>query len=470
MKAAAFALLVFACANAQAQEVRLEYADPFGDGTALLGPEQIAIDLVLDIPPTAPPVAGGAVNIAYDPGLVGLNRIDSVLPPCPAAGLCVSPGTDNGAGLIELQGFESPGFTGVATLATLHFDSLQTGTALFGVSENPTSPFVEPGGLPYPLAIDFPGTEVEIIDAETCFSPSLPENFENPVGVPVNWVTFFGGPTHGPGGPQWGSSAEPGRCDFGNVTNGAGNAACVENNMPTRGGIAPGAFLCTDTPLDLENAVLPVLELDVNFQPAGPAIFSVVGGPTPPPGVAGYAVFFETDMPLGSFAELPGETITVLLPSVSPLFLCIVVDGFYAYAEVDECISCALSCDAPDDDGDGIPDNIDNCLGKPNPAQRDTDNDNIGNACDADISMPGANDCVVNFPDLAVVKAAFFSVAGQANYNPDADFNGDNTVNFADLVLTKEQFFGPPGPSGLLNACDAAERARRAPDCAIPSR
>ena len=86
MKAAALALLACICASVQAQEVRLEYADPFGDGTALLGPEQIAIDVVIDFSAPAVPVAGGAVDISYDASLVGLSRIDSTLPPCPAAG------------------------------------------------------------------------------------------------------------------------------------------------------------------------------------------------------------------------------------------------------------------------------------------------------------------------------------------------------------------------------------------------
>ena len=98
--------------------------------------------------------------------------------------------------------------------------------------------------------------------------------------------------------------------------------------------------------------------------------------------------------------------------------------------------------DQPDNDGDGIVDAFDNCVNaangpsSPNP-QRDTNGDGFGNVCDADLN----NDNVVNFSDLAQMKAVFFTA------DPDADLNGDGVVNFADLALMKAQFFGAPGPS-----------------------
>ena len=38
---------------------------------------------------------------------------------------------------------------------------------------------------------------------------------------------------------------------------------------------------------------------------------------------------------------------------------------------------------AADGDGDGVPDNIDNCVDIPNPDQADSDGDELGDACDA---------------------------------------------------------------------------------------
>ncbi len=96
-----------------------------------------------------------------------------------------------------------------------------------------------------------------------------------------------------------------------------------------------------------------------------------------------------------------------------------------------------------DTDGDAVLDDADNCLAHVNPSQTDTDGDGFGNACDADFNQ----DCVVNFGDLAAMKANFITGAELT------DLNDDGQTNFADLALFKALFLAAPGPSGVANAC-----------------
>ncbi len=48
------------------------------------------------------------------------------------------------------------------------------------------------------------------------------------------------------------------------------------------------------------------------------------------------------------------------------------------------------NCNA-DGDGDGVPDAVDTCPNKPNPAQMDSDGDGVGDACDNCVSKPNPN-------------------------------------------------------------------------------
>ena len=96
------------------------------------------------------------------------------------------------------------------------------------------------------------------------------------------------------------------------------------------------------------------------------------------------------------------------------------------------------ACIGSDSDADGIADGADNCVLAPNPDQRDTNGDGYGNVCDADLN----NDEVVNFADLGIMKAAFFTTG-----DTDTDLDGDQLTNFSDLALMKSLFFMAPGPS-----------------------
>ncbi|MEM6640724.1 MAG: hypothetical protein AAF610_12585 [Pseudomonadota bacterium] len=98
----------------------------------------------------------------------------------------------------------------------------------------------------------------------------------------------------------------------------------------------------------------------------------------------------------------------------------------------------------PDADGDGISDNVDNCLEIANASQLDGDNDGYGNACDADLN----NDCSTNAIDLGLFRAEFFGTS------PIADLDGNGTVNFVDLGIFRTLFFSAPGPSGTTNVCN----------------
>ncbi len=101
-------------------------------------------------------------------------------------------------------------------------------------------------------------------------------------------------------------------------------------------------------------------------------------------------------------------------------------------------------------DRDGVDDSTDNCTNVFNPSQYDSNGDNIGSLCDADISGPGGiEDCFVNFIDLQAVKDAFFATPVSPSWNPDADLDNNSSINFADLQIVKSQLFGPPGPSAF---------------------
>jgi probable HAF family extracellular repeat protein len=94
---------------------------------------------------------------------------------------------------------------------------------------------------------------------------------------------------------------------------------------------------------------------------------------------------------------------------------------------------------APDGDGDGVFDVVDNCMDIANADQRDSNRDFIGNVCDADLNQ---DYLAVNFADLALFRARL------GTEDQDADLDGNGIVNFADLARFRALFGRPPGPSG----------------------
>jgi hypothetical protein len=100
---------------------------------------------------------------------------------------------------------------------------------------------------------------------------------------------------------------------------------------------------------------------------------------------------------------------------------------------------------APDFDGDGVADVIDNCSEAPNPGQDDTDGDFCGNLCDADYD----NDGVVGFPDYGIFASLCFT------FTPDrselvchVEPIPGCVCGFDDFGFFAANFRGVPGPSG----------------------
>ena len=110
-----------------------------------------------------------------------------------------------------------------------------------------------------------------------------------------------------------------------------------------------------------------------------------------------------------------------------------------------------------DEDEDGVLDTLDNCAGKLNPDQRDTDADGYGNLCDPDIT----NDGRVGVPDFLILSAGFGRRAGDAGYDLHADLDSDGVIGTGDFFELVSRFGGAPGPSNLscagnVGACSAA--------------
>lgn len=97
--------------------------------------------------------------------------------------------------------------------------------------------------------------------------------------------------------------------------------------------------------------------------------------------------------------------------------------------------------DAPDTDGDGIPDGADNAWLTPNPDQTDADGDGFGDAGDADFN----NDDVVDDKDLAIFVETYLATNTDANFDSRADFDRNGKVDEADYAVFLK-FWGKAAP------------------------
>jgi hypothetical protein len=100
-------------------------------------------------------------------------------------------------------------------------------------------------------------------------------------------------------------------------------------------------------------------------------------------------------------------------------------------------LACAAAHAVPISEAGFAGDGVDDGLGDPcTLVANDADGDGYGNGCDPDLNDDG----IVNFLDLSILKASFFTD------DPHADVNGDGIVNFLDLAVMSSMFFGAPGP------------------------
>jgi hypothetical protein len=108
-----------------------------------------------------------------------------------------------------------------------------------------------------------------------------------------------------------------------------------------------------------------------------------------------------------------------------------------------------------DRDGDGIPDEDDNCLEDPNPDQRDSNGDGIGNRCDPDVDDDGR--VTTSWGEIYPMDARgdlerIALSARNGPFDPDHDLDGDGDVDEQDLALAQLWLFRAPGPSGRHGA------------------
>jgi hypothetical protein len=104
--------------------------------------------------------------------------------------------------------------------------------------------------------------------------------------------------------------------------------------------------------------------------------------------------------------------------------------------------------DTTDSDGDGIPDDTDNCINTPNPDQEDSDGDTIGDLCDPAPQCPGTDESQCQSQPLPIqpelhcegwMSDDWVTCLGVYNWNQMGDFSGPNgewqwDLTFLDMI------------------------------------
>jgi subtilisin family serine protease len=180
-----------------------------------------------------------------------------------------------------------------------------------------------------------------------------------------------------------------------------------------------------------------------DYEPNGwPNFFGTSASAPHAAGVAALLKSLDSSLtPAGILTALQDTALDMGVPGVD-------FDSGYGLIQADQ----ALASVAPppmDTDGDGVEDDLDNCVAVPNGplapdfggnSQLDTDGDNYGNICDPDFNNNG----IVDSQDGSILKASFGSTS-----SPNQDLNGNGVVDSNDGSRLKSLFGQPPGPSGL---------------------
>ena len=112
----------------------------------------------------------------------------------------------------------------------------------------------------------------------------------------------------------------------------------------------------------------------------------------------------------------------------------------------------AFAGTAPDGDGDGVGDAIDNCSDVVNADQDDSDGDDCGNLCDADYDQNGTP-ALADF-GLFSMNFGCSTVACEV-YQHTEPIGGGSAVGLPDFGFFSANFGVTPGPSGTTGGTTA---------------
>jgi hypothetical protein len=128
--------------------------------------------------------------------------------------------------------------------------------------------------------------------------------------------------------------------------------------------------------------------------------------------------------PFGSWNQYADQAYGILILLRSVGGGCIDTDGDGVCDDVDNCVATP-NADQADADGDGIGDVCDNCVANANPNQEDRDGDGVGDACDNCVSTPNANQADADQDGVGDVCDNCVDTPNPDQADTDADGIGD---------------------------------------------